>query len=52
MTLGVTACNESAVKLYKNIGFEIEGVLKNQEYHFGKYQDGLRMALLNPSYTY
>tara|TARA_B110000503_G_C7011170_1_gene355753 strand:+ start:184 stop:726 length:543 start_codon:yes stop_codon:yes gene_type:complete len=52
MTLGVTACNESAVKLYKNLGFEIEGIFKNQEFHFGKYQDGLRMSLFNPSYTY
>lgn len=47
MTLGVIDCNENAVKLYKSLGFEVEGILKKQEFHFGKYQDGLRMALFN-----
>ena len=47
MTLGVIDCNENAVKLYKSLGFEVEGVLKKQEFHFGKYCDGLRMALFN-----
>jgi ribosomal-protein-alanine N-acetyltransferase len=47
ITLGVITDNASAFKLYKNIGFEIEGIYKNHGFYNGKYCDVARMALFN-----
>ncbi|MDD4779462.1 MAG: GNAT family N-acetyltransferase [Tissierellia bacterium] len=43
----ITRCdNEFAIELYKNLGFEIEGVLKKENYEKGKYYDTITMGLL------
>lgn len=52
LTLGVIADNIRAVNLYKQLGFEIEGVYKKHGIYNGKYCDDIRMALFNPSYKY
>lgn len=50
MTLGVVTDNESAVRLYKNLGFVIEGTYKKHCFFDGAYRDVLRMALFNPDF--
>jgi [ribosomal protein S5]-alanine N-acetyltransferase len=52
ITLGVVANNASAFNLYKNIGFETEGLLKKQGFYDGVYCDGIRMAIFNPYFIY
>jgi len=39
ITLEVLASNKAAIKLYKNIGFIEEGLLKQQAFVNGKYED-------------
>ena len=45
VNLGVFEENESAVMLYKNIGFEIEGIMKEEVYFDGKFHNFLSMAI-------
>lgn len=49
INLGVVKDNIAAVKLYQNMGFEIEGVFKKQVVYDGVYHDIIRMALFNPN---
>ncbi len=49
ITLGVVENNEQAVKLYKNMGFEIEGVYRKHGFYEGTLCNVLRMALFNAS---
>ena len=51
ITLGVVDQNEAAVKLYKNLGFEIEGIYKNHVCYEDKYYTILRMSKFNPRYA-
>lgn len=48
ITLGVIAGNLPAVKLYRKLGFETEGVYRRHEICDGQYCDAIRMALFNP----
>lgn len=50
ITLGVVDQNEAAVKLYKNLGFEVEGLYKDHVCYDDKYYSILRMAKFNPQY--
>ena len=47
ITLGVVKANQSAVKLYKKMGFNIEGELKSHSFHDGQWHDVFRMALFS-----
>ena len=47
INLGVVIENTSAYKLYKNIGFEVEGIYKEHGLYQGKYCDIARMAIFN-----
>lgn len=49
ITLGVIEQNIAAVKLYKKIGFQVEGIYKKHGIYDGEYRDVLRMALFNPN---
>lgn len=51
ITLGVVDQNEAAVKLYKNLGFEVEGMYKDHVCYDDKYYSILRMAKFNPRYA-
>lgn len=51
ITLGVVDQNEAAVKLYKNLGFEVEGLYKDHVCYEGIYYSILRMAKFNPRYA-
>ena len=44
--LGVTEENAGAVKAYKNAGYKVEGILKEDLYRNGKYYNSIRMAIL------
>lgn len=46
ITLVTRSDNYSAIELYKKIGFEIEGTLKNDNYENGVYYDSLTMGLI------
>lgn len=50
INLGVNSKNVTAINLYKNIGFNIEGVLKKHIITSYGYEDVLRMAVFNPKY--
>ncbi|TVR77524.1 MAG: N-acetyltransferase [Chitinophagaceae bacterium] len=50
VNLGVRSNNESAVQLYKKLGFTVEGVYKKHVITKLGYDDILRMALFNPIY--
>ena len=45
INLGVVADNKPAVKLYKKLGFKVEGRMVEEVRHEGKYKDVLVMAL-------
>ncbi len=47
INLGVIENNIFAVKLYKSVGFEIEGKMKDEFLCAGKYYNFLSMALFN-----
>jgi [ribosomal protein S5]-alanine N-acetyltransferase len=47
INLGVVIENTSAYNLYKNIGFELEGIFKEHGLYQGKYCDIARMAIFN-----
>ena len=46
ITLIMRADNIFAKKLYEQMGFETEGILKNENYETGKYYDCLSMGLI------
>lgn len=48
--LRVLANNQPAVKLYKNIGFKHEGILRKDIFIKGNYQDLIVMSLLYEEY--
>lgn len=52
ITLGVAAENSTAIKLYQNLGFIIEGVYKKHLIYDGRYHDVLRMAIFNSDFNY
>ena len=43
--LGVICENTSAIRLYKKLGFRVEGVYKKHVYYDGKFIDIIRMAI-------
>lgn len=47
IVLHVRADNENAISLYKKVGFQTEGVMKNYVLVDGTYYDGIIMSLLN-----
>ncbi|MFL0162050.1 GNAT family N-acetyltransferase [Aquirufa salirivi] len=47
ITLGVIEDNEAAVKLYKSLGFQVEGIYQMHGKYDGKYCNAIRMALFN-----
>ena len=51
ITLGVVEQNLAAVKLYKKLGFEIEGLFKDHLNYDGIYYSVVRMAKFNPYYA-
>jgi len=51
ITLGVVSKNEAALKLYRSLHFQIEGVYKKHGCYEGEYMDVLRMALFNPNFS-
>ncbi len=52
IVLGVVADNMAAVLLYKQLGFNEEGVYKRHGLYEGKYCDMIRMACFNPEFKY
>jgi RimJ/RimL family protein N-acetyltransferase len=50
ITLGVVDQNKAAVKLYKNLGFGIEGIYKDHVCYDGSFYTILRMAKFNSWY--
>ena len=48
--LHVVSENEKAIKIYKKIGFEIEGTLRQAMYRDGKYHDFYVMGLLKDDF--
>lgn len=47
ITLGVIEDNVAAVKLYKSLGFDEEGIYSMHGIYGGKYCDAIRMAIFN-----
>ncbi len=47
LQLHVYTANERAVRVYQNVGFEIEGTLRQAMYHQGKYCDFYVMGILS-----
>lgn len=48
MTLNVLETNDKAIKLYEKLGFEIEGILKNDKrLADGKYYNTIIMGRFN-----
>lgn len=54
INLGVISENKVAVKLYENLGFRIEGVLRNNYFHklSGLFFDEIRMGLLKQEWNF
>ena len=50
ITLGVYADHEAAVKLYQQLGFSIEGTLKEHLFRDGQFRDKYVMGLLREQY--
>jgi len=50
ITLGVVESNEAAVFLYKEIGFEVEGIYKNHGFYDNRIENVLRMAIFNQEF--
>ncbi len=48
ITLGVVEDNSAALKLYRKLGFTIEGVYRDHGYYNGKLCNLIRMAIFNP----
>ena len=51
ITLGVIENNKAALKLYKNLKFNQEGLLKSHTFHNGEWCNTVRMALFNPNFN-
>jgi RimJ/RimL family protein N-acetyltransferase len=51
ITLGVVMDNEGAVRLYKKLGFTLEGVYKRHALYGSKYCDVARMAIFNGDFN-
>lgn len=47
ISLGVIKDNTPAIKLYQSLGFIIEGEMKDEVFHKGKYYNFLSMAIFN-----
>lgn len=47
ISLGVAKDNLSAVKLYKSLGFVIEGEMKDEIFYKGRFYNDLSMAIFN-----
>jgi RimJ/RimL family protein N-acetyltransferase len=47
INLGVIKDNIPAVKLYRSLGFAVEGTMKDEVFHDGKFHDFLSMAIFN-----
>ena len=52
ITLEVIKDNNNAVKLYKKLGFQTEGDLKEHGFYNGKLCDALRMAVFNTAFLH
>jgi glutamate-1-semialdehyde 2,1-aminomutase len=50
VTLGVDAGHGQAVRLYRDLGFRIEGTQREQLFREGKYRDNIVMGLLRDDY--
>jgi len=48
--LGVFAEHMSAVRCYEKVGFKVEGRLRQNSFHEGKFKDNLLMGLLSSEY--
>lgn len=48
--LGLHAEHESALRCYEKVGFKVEGRLREDLFHEGKYKDSLLMGLLKSEY--
>lgn len=46
LELDVRAFNDRAIKCYKKLGFQVEGVLRENFYDNGQYTDTIRMGIL------
>jgi len=42
--------NERAIAVYKKLGFQEEGMLRNEFFVDGEYRDAYRMAVFQPDY--
>lgn len=51
ISLTVLASNQRAIKLYKSLGFQTEGILRQGQYKDGKYVDLIMMSLLREEYA-
>ena len=47
ISLGVTKDNDIAIKLYKSLGFSVEGELQDEIFSNGKFRNQLVMAIFN-----
>jgi len=47
INLGVVKDNNHAIKVYRELGFIIEGKMKDEVFYKGKYHDFLSMAIFN-----
>ncbi|HWQ29490.1 MAG TPA: GNAT family protein, partial [Negativicutes bacterium] len=50
LRLSVYAFNERAIKSYKKCGFQVEGVLRQELFRDGKYNDVIAMGLIRDEY--
>ncbi len=50
VTLGVDAGHRSAVRLYRQLGFKVEGVQRQHWFRDGQYRDNVLMGLLCSDY--
>lgn len=48
--LGVTDENKAAVSVYKNVGYKVEGVLRQDIYRNSRYYNSIRMSILREEY--
>jgi len=46
VSLSVLATNERAIKLYHSIGFQKEGIMRDEQFRDGKYVDSIIMSCL------